>query len=675
MPTTPDATHPPVPTTPDREAPIDAPALVRRIWADILDIPEADIGPDDTFLSLGGDSILAVRTAALVRRRAGAALALSDVRVDHTLAEFAGAVAARAHPSGTSILPDLEVTPRPDPLAAFPLLPLQQGYFVGQQDAWELSYASAHHYLDFALHDVDADEAPEALRDALQRLTGHQPMLRARITADGRQHILDPDDPDAIVAPTVYDWRDANPAEARARVDELRERMRHRGPDPQTGPGIDVRLSLLPGGRARIHSATSLLLIDGWSSGLFYRDLLAFAADWNAVPAPLDVDFGDYATALAALPTTPRWIADRDWWWARLPQLPAPPALPLVVEPDAVAEPVMTGRELRLSPSRWRSLQELCRAHGVTPSSATLAAYTVALARMAGHRRFLVGSLQLGRLPLHPDVHRMIGAFSTTVPLAIELDERTTLAEAARSTGEHLGRALAHNLVSGVEIGRELARRRGTTRPVAPVVFQSTLGVDAAMGSAVPEDAGPLGKVDLGDHHQELRTPQVALEARLYEARDELVIAMSAVEELFDPAELDALFAHFTGLVAALAEPEGWRVEHTLPQPLDPGEDPAAPRLHAHARVVPRAAGGAPRDDLEQAVTHAWRTVLGLPEHEAIDRAADFFAMGGDSLLAVRMLATLARTGVGRVAPRAFLTAPTVAALAEAIRRDAPARA
>ncbi|MGC0417987.1 condensation domain-containing protein [Embleya sp. AB8] len=663
-----------MPTTPAPAAPTDPLTLVRRIWADILDVPAADIGPDDTFLSLGGDSILAVRTAALVRRRAGAVLALSDVRVENTLAEFATAVAARAHPSGGSIAPGLEVTPRPDALAPFPLLPLQQGYFVGQQGAWELSYTSAHHCLDFALHDVDADEAPEALRDALQRLMAHQPMLRARITADGRQHILDPDDPDAIVTPTVYDWREASPEQVGARVNELRERMRHHGPNPQTGPGIDIRLSLLPGGRARIHSATSLLLIDGWSSGLLYRDLLAFAADWNAVPAPLDVDFGDYATTLAALPTTPRWIADRDWWWERLAELPQSPALPLAVEPDAVAEPMMSGREVRLSATRWRALQEQCRAHAVTPSAATLAAYTVALARAAGHRRFLLGTLQLGRLPLHPDVQRMIGAFSTTVPLAIELAERTTLADAARSASEDLGEALAHNLVSGVEIGRELARRRGTTRPVAPVVFQSTLGVDAAMGGAIPEDAGPLGTVDLKDHHQELRTPQVALEARLYEARDELVIGMSAVEELFAPADLDALFTDFTTLVDALAEADGWRIVHVLPQPLDPGHDPDSdtPRLHARARAreVARAAAGPPRDGLEEAIADAWRAVLGLPAGEPVDRAADFFATGGDSLLAVRLLAGLTRGGVGRVPPRTFLTAPTVAALAEAIREE-----
>ena len=50
---------------------------------------------------------------------------------------------------------------------------------------------------------------------------------------------------------------------------------------------------------------------------------------------------------------------------------------------------------------------------------------------------------------------------------------------------QDIGDALAHNLITGVEVSRELGRRRGTHRPVAPVVFQSTLGVDAALGSEV----------------------------------------------------------------------------------------------------------------------------------------------------------------------------------------------
>ncbi|WP_431930047.1 condensation domain-containing protein [Nonomuraea jabiensis] len=643
---------------------VDPEPTLRRIWADILDLPESDISPGDSFLSLGGDSVLAVRTAALVRRRLGVVLAMSDLPVQHTLADLAAVVRERGSVRAAD-MPDLKVARRDDPLAPFPLLPLQQGYFVGQQDGWELSYESAHHYADLGLTGVDGDEAAEALRDALHRLAAHQPALRARILPDGSQRILDLDAPGAIPSLTVHDWRALDPEEAARRLAGLRADMRAHGPDPATGPGIDLRLSLLPDGRGRLHSSMSLLLVDGWSSGVFYRDLFAFAADWNTVLAPLDIDFGDYVTAVQRLPETPQWQTDRDWWWQRLDTFPQPPALPLAAEPDAVRADVMRSLEARLAPERWARVQDLCRAHGVTPSAAALAAYAVALARTAGHRRFLLNSLQLNRLPLHPDVHRMVGAFSSTVLLPVELPEHRTFADLAHHLQTLTGEALAHNLVSGVEVSRELARRWGTTRPVAPVVFQSTLGVDAAMGSSIPAEAGPLGRIDLADHRQELRTPQVAMEGRLYEARDELVIVLSLVEELFHTADVERLFATFTTLLRSLETPEGWEGTCDLPGALDPD---GGLRLGARPRATAGQDSGPPRDELEQAVADCWRELLDLPEHQQLDRAAEFFALGGDSLTAIRMLTRLARSGLPQITPRTFLAAPTVAGLAAAVR-------
>ncbi|MBB5781621.1 phosphopantetheine-binding protein [Nonomuraea jabiensis] len=639
------------------------PAL-RRIWADVLDLPEERIASGDSFLALGGDSVLAVRTAALVRRRLGVVLAMSDLRVQDTLADLAAAVRERGSARDGDV-PDLKPVRRDDPLAPFPLLPLQQGYFVGQQDGWELSYESAHHYVDFGLTGVDGDEAAEALRDALHRLAEHQPALRARILPDGTQRILDPDAPGAIPSPTVHDWRALDAGEAARLLAGLRADMRANGPDPATGPGVDLRLSLMPDGRGRLHSSMSLLLVDGWSSGVFYRDLLAFAADWNTVLAPLDIDFGDYVTAVQGLPETPQWQADRDWWWERLDAFPQPPALPVTAEPDTVRARVMRSLETRLAPDRWARVQELCREHGVTPSAAALAAYAVALARTAGHRRFLLNSLQLNRLPLHPDVHRMVGAFSSTVLLPIELPEHRTFADLARELQTLTGEALAHNLVTGVEVSRELARRWGTTRPVAPVVFQSTLGVDAAMGSSVPEEAGPLGHIDLTDHRQELRTPQVAMEGRLYEARDELVIVLSLVEELFHAQDVEGLFTTFTTLVRSLDTPDGWERTCDLPERLDAD---GGLRLDARPRASIAQDGGPLRDELEQAVADCWSELLDLPEDRQLDRAAEFFALGGDSLAAIRMLTRLARSGLPHVTPRDFLAAPTVAGLAAAIR-------
>ena len=183
---------------------------VRGIWAELLHKDPAQIPDDRSFLRLGGDSVMAVRLSALIRQRLEVKLALSDVRVDTTLNDLTAVVERRAVDGGAAAeaIPSV-VGRRVDPGETFPLLPLQQGYFVGQQDGWELSYESAHYYFDYGLVGVDdGDEAAEALVDAIERLVMHQPTLRARITADGSQRVLDAADPKAIPPVQVHDLRE-----------------------------------------------------------------------------------------------------------------------------------------------------------------------------------------------------------------------------------------------------------------------------------------------------------------------------------------------------------------------------------------------------------------------------------------------------------------------------------
>ncbi|MEH1015780.1 condensation domain-containing protein [Micromonospora sp. CPCC 206060] len=651
-------------------APTELIDAVRGVWADVLDLDVSSVPADASFLSLGGDSVLTVRMAALVRQRLGAALALADVRVEHSAARLATLIHERGTGTGALRPLPLELKRRDDPEAPFPLLPLQQGYFVGQQDGWELSYRSAHHYVDIGLEGIDPDEIAEALQDALERLAEHQSVLRARILPDGRQRILPLDDPEALPVLRVTDLSTAGADEIPATLAAIRHEMSTNGPDPTRGCGLDMRLTLLPGATARLHSSTSLMIIDGWSSGVFYRDLFALVADQNAMLAPLDVDFGDYAVALDGLSGTDQWRADRDWWWERLDDLPLPPALPLAADPADVRPVLMGARQAVLDADRWATLRGHCARHGVTPSAAMFAVFSTALTRACGHRRFLLNTLQLNRLPLHPDVPRLVGAFSSTMLVPVELPESATFSDLAIRAQRDIGEAMAHNLVTGVEVSRELGRRRNTRRPVAPVVFQSTLGVDAALGSEVPRTAGPLGTIDLSSHYQQLRTPQVALEVRLFELRDELVVVFSLVEEIFEAADVDRMFEDVMTAIESLVDQDGWSVPITLPEHLDaPEQTRSAARLSVPtAPTTTVDEPGPPSDDLERTIARHWAALLGSP---VSDRAADFFGLGGDSLLAVRMLGALAREEVGRVTPRRFLEHPTVAGLATAVRETA----
>lgn len=228
--------------------------MLTEIWAELLDLQPADVVDDASFLRLGGDSVLTVRMSALIRKRLDIALELSDVRVETTLGQLVELVERRSTDEPARAW-NIEIARRDDPHSTFPLLPLQQGYFVGQQDGWELSYGSAHYYLDYALDGMESDDAEDALTDALERLARHQPTLRARVTPDGRQYVLAESDPSALPQVTLYDLRDRDEREIESTLADVRRDMSEHGPDPITGPGIDVRLTLLPGGRGRCTSA------------------------------------------------------------------------------------------------------------------------------------------------------------------------------------------------------------------------------------------------------------------------------------------------------------------------------------------------------------------------------------------------------------------------------------
>src|SRR6185437_3993905 len=67
---------------------------------------------------------------------------------------------------------------------------------------------------------------------------------------------------------------------------------------------------------------------------------------------------------------------------------------------------------------------------------------------------------------------------------------------------------------------------------------------------------------------------------------------------------------------------------------------------------------------VERLVAQIWAEVLGLA---AVGRDVDFFALGGDSLAANRMIAVVGRAVGRRVPVREFLLAPTVAGLARTL--------
>ncbi|MEU8180868.1 amino acid adenylation domain-containing protein [Micromonospora sp. NPDC049047] len=77
----------------------------------------------------------------------------------------------------------------------------------------------------------------------------------------------------------------------------------------------------------------------------------------------------------------------------------------------------------------------------------------------------------------------------------------------------------------------------------------------------------------------------------------------------------------------------------------------------------------APRTDRERTLATVWQDVLGVDRIGVHD---DFFALGGDSIVGIRVVARAARAGI-RLSPADLFERPTIAALAEASSAPAPA--
>ncbi|CRG90971.1 hypothetical protein PISL3812_08019 [Talaromyces islandicus] len=145
------------PTTPAQEQ-------LQRIWANILHLPAGKVSVDRSFLSLGGDSILAI-TVATQSRAAGFPVTVQDLLRRKTIEELA--------PSAKIDAPGKQ---EPNSEQSSKLSPAQAFYLGAGQDQL------IHPGLLISLRQsVQADE----LLAAVKILVGRHPMLRARFEQNG----------------------------------------------------------------------------------------------------------------------------------------------------------------------------------------------------------------------------------------------------------------------------------------------------------------------------------------------------------------------------------------------------------------------------------------------------------------------------------------------------------
>ena len=528
----------------------------------------------------GIDSLRAFELLHRLEKEYAVRLPLTDV-LDTSLAGLTGALLdglAAPEPAcdaATPAPPDAAaVAPSPDDRhEPFPLTDLQQAYFAGRSASYRLGGVSTHFYAEFdAPHRLDTGR----LLDALETVVRRHDMLRAVVTPDGEQRVLPAEETGPVPVPR-HDLTTAGPEAVRTHLASVRERLSHQVLPLGRWPLFALEISELPDGRRRLHFGLDLLIADVRSAQILFREWEACYRDAEAARRlpELPVSFRELVLAERSAQQGPRHRRARAYWQQRIPGLPPAPRLPLA--PPTGSGPHRFHRlSDRLPAPTWDAVRELAAEHGLTPSTALLAAYACTLGAWSGTGRFTLHVTLFNRPTEPAGTDRVIGDFTSVTLLEVDLTEgegTASFADVARRIQRRLWEDLDHREYSAVQVLRDLRRMRGDEADLfaAPVVFTSGRG----HGGADEDDDLPtswLGETAFAVS----QTPQVVLDHQVFERDGALLLSWDAVLELFPGQVAQDMFRSYVALLGSLADSAAWRRA-------------ARPAVPEHAAVVARA--------------------------------------------------------------------------------------
>jgi pyochelin synthetase len=423
----------------------------------------------------------------------------------------------------------------------FPLTDLQQAYLIGRSEGIELGNISCHGYVEVDMENWDR----ERFQAALQRIIDRHEMLRCIVLPEGLQQILPSTPPYEI---KVNDLRKLDAAAAAARLQSIRVQMSHKVHPSDQWPLFEFCVSLLDAKISRLHISTDLLIGDGRSFEIMFRELMQLYHHPETSLPSLELSFRDYLYALNSLDQTDVFRESREYWTSRIPTLPPSPELPLEKNPASITRPVFKRHAACIDPAVWANLKEKAARFHSTPVGTLLAAYAEVLAIWSKNPRFTINLTLFNRLPLHPQSNSIIGDFTSVNLLEVDNSTPPTFAARMQQQQERLWQDLDHRYFSGIQVMRELARfqRVGPTA-IMPVVFTSLLNLGE-------QGDGTTWSSRLGRCVYSItQTPQVYLDFMVYEEKGSLQINWDAVEELFPAGLLDDMFEAYQRLLQDLA--------------------------------------------------------------------------------------------------------------------------
>ena len=433
----------------------------------------------------------------------------------------------------------------------FPLTDIQAAYLVGRNHDYELGGVGCHAYVELTMPVMDN----KRLEDAWHKVISRHDMLRAIVSPKGYQQVLQ-----AVVLPLLsfQDLRGADEGAAQAAIEQVRRLLADKQYVPDKWPLYELFLTTT-NNNSILHISLDMLIADFVSISVVLKELDHYYYHPEQPLAEPEVTFRDMILFEKSDETRKFKKNQKDrarhYWLKRIDQLPEGPRLPVLKELHGGAEVTFERHYFVLEKRLWSALRQQAKQNKITPSGAVLAAFGEVIGLWSDESNFCITITVLNRPETNHELTHIVGDFTSVTVLEVNTAGKSTFVARAASLQHQLWNDLEHNLYSGVEVLREMNRRRNKN-VIIPVVYTSTIGADD--DDTIPGEYMTNAKVTYGI----TQTPQVWLDCQVAEHNGELHLNWDVRSGIFPNGMINEVFTVLKKLLTKMAEAESCWSEH-----------------------------------------------------------------------------------------------------------------
>ncbi|MBE2201320.1 MAG: hypothetical protein IAE79_22090 [Anaerolinea sp.] len=534
----------------------------------------------------------------------------------------------------------------------YPLSPMQELMLFHSLTASDAEVLSEQ--LSFTLH---KHLRVADLRRAWQHVVERHPILRTAFLWDGLKRPLQVVRRQVKLPFVQQDWRGLSPTEQAERLCTFREADRAKGFDLKKAPIIRLTLIQMTDDTYHLLFSFHHILLDGWCLSLIFKELFAFYEAFGrgeALALPPTRPYKDYIAWLQKQDLA----AAKQFWQQTLKE--AKVRVPL--RGDGVSDGYGS-RQMTVSESVTAVIKQLAQENKLTLNTFLQGAWALLLGQYSRETDVVLGITVSGRPAELGGVEQMVGLFINILPLRIQIHAGATCLAWLKQVQE-----------------ANLALRQFMHTPLTQIQAWGNLKSGTRLFDSLLVFENYPTSVSFGENEQSEQSLQVVdvvggdvrtnypLTITIFPGR-ELQIRISYHRRSFADGEVAHMLTHLKRLLGEMAANPHQHLSQ-LPQPAEQFDRRTAPQATNHMPqtqqpYIP------PRNKTEFQLAQLWEEVLGV---RTISVVANFFDLGGNSLMAYDMVGRIRQQFGLNVALSVLLETATIEQMAQSLHRHTDSR-